>query len=100
MKSLAHRCSRQLPGFAAGALDGMGIATTGGNLAYSPDRARIAVAHKNPVVRLVDATTGEVMLKIKHDTPVRAGFFSPRGKIIETLTVDDDVRAYNFWGAN
>jgi hypothetical protein len=41
-----------------------------------------------------------VMLKIKHDTPVRAGFFSPRGKIIETLTVDDDVRAYNFWGAN
>ena len=79
--------------------DGMGIATTGGNVAYSPDGTRIAVAYTNPIVRVVDAATGEVVLKIEQDTPVNGIAFSPGGKIIQTMTVDDDVRTYTFWDA-
>jgi WD40 repeat protein len=61
------------------------MATTAGNLAYSPDGKRIVVAYTNPVVRVVDAETGEVTLEIKHDKTVHSAAFSPDGKRIVTV---------------
>jgi WD40 repeat protein len=67
------------------------IATTAGNLAYSPDGTRIAVAYTNPVVRVIDAKTGGVTLEITHTTPVHSVAFSPDAKRIVTVDPDTDV---------
>jgi WD40 repeat protein len=76
-------------------LDGRVIATTVGNLAYSPDGSRITVAYQNPVVRVIDANTGEVTAEISHTMPVHSVAFSPDGKRI--VTVDPDTDAPAVW---
>ena len=78
-------------------LDGRVIATTAGNLAYSPDGTKIVVAYTNPVVRVIDAETGEVTLEIKHDKSVHSAAFSPDGKRI--VTAAPDTAAPVVWDA-
>jgi len=78
-------------------LDGRVIATTAGDLAYSPDGTQIVVAYTNPVVRVIDAATGEVTLEIKHEKTVHSAAFSPDGKRI--VTVDPDTDAPIVWDA-
>jgi WD40 repeat protein len=73
------------------------IATTAGNLAYSPDGTRVAVAYTNPVVRVIDTATGEVTTEITHTHSVHSVAFSPDGKRI--VTVDPDTKAPVVWDA-
>ncbi len=73
------------------------VATTAGNLAYSPDGRRIVAAYTNTIVRVVDAATGEVTLEIEHDKTVDSAAFSPDGKRI--VTVDPDAGAPIVWDA-
>lgn len=72
-------------------LDGRVIATTDGNLDYSPDGKRIIVAYTNPVIRVIDVETGKVALEIKHDKAARSVAFSPDGKRLLTVDPADDI---------
>jgi WD40 repeat protein len=78
-------------------LDGNVSATLSGNLAYSPDGRVIAVAYSNPVVRVLDAQTGEVLLELDHDEVIHSVAFSPDGATI--ATVDSDAAAPVLWDA-
>lgn len=78
-------------------LDGRVLATTLGNLAYSPDGKEIAVAYTNPVVRVLDAQTGEVLLELVHNEAVRSVAFSPDGATV--ATVDSGAAAPVLWDA-
>ena len=73
------------------------IATTHGNLAYSPDGTKVVAAYTNPVARVVDAQSGEVILELAHDKSIHSVAFSPDGKRI--LTVDPDAAAPVLWDA-
>lgn len=74
------------------------IATTAGNLSYSPDGARIVVAYTNPLARVVDTETGETRLALEHARSVHSAVFSPDGKRI--LTVDPETDAPIMWDAD
>jgi WD40 repeat protein len=78
-------------------LDGRVIATTLGNLAYSPDGRMIVVAYTNPVVRVLDAQSGEVLLELAHDQAIDSAAFSPDGATI--ATADSTAAAPVLWDA-
>lgn len=78
-------------------LDGRVLATTLGNLAYSPDGKAIVVAYTNPVARVLDAQSGQVLLELVHDQAIDSAAFSPDGATI--ATVDPAAAAPVLWDA-
>jgi hypothetical protein len=78
-------------------LDGMVIATTNGNLDYSPDGTQVVVAYANPVARVIDTETGQVTLELPHDGSIHSAAFSPDGTRL--LTIDPDAGAPVLWDA-
>jgi WD40 repeat protein len=78
-------------------LDGMVVATTSGNLDYSPDGRLVVAAYTNPVARVIDTQTGEVTLEISHTASIHSVAFSPDGKRI--VTIDPETAAPVVWDA-
>jgi uncharacterized protein YjbI with pentapeptide repeats/WD40 repeat protein/tetratricopeptide (TPR) repeat protein len=80
-------------------LDGQVIATTNGNLDYSPDGSHVVAAYTNSVARVIDARTGEVTQKIDYSQAehvnVHSAAFSPDGKRI--VTVNPDTASPEVW---
>jgi WD40 repeat protein len=72
-------------------LDGRVIATTSGNLAYSPDGRRVVAAYTNSVARVIDTQTGEVALELEHSQSIYSAAFSPDGRHIVTVDPEADT---------
>jgi WD40 repeat protein/tetratricopeptide (TPR) repeat protein len=66
------------------------------SLAWNPDGDRLAIAHWNHLVRVIDVTTGqETKVLVGHTAPVNAVSWNPDGSRIASCGEDGTVRVWN-----